>query len=288
MGKIVLDEGGNLRKGVFYRFDVAFDDATDSEIPGAEWVIVPRTPTNEALNSRGEESWMWIAEAGDLDSAVEIKECAADPNHQTRYYYTKFEGEAFGGKRISPFIVTKNFDCFALSDDLCRRIKSLNIRGARIDPIDVTDHITNAKRVGIWALQFLGKLNPRIPKFVDVPNRCPYCGKSEIICPACGHWRFHCPHCRKHIAIVDYKHGGPDDKRVPFERRLYRILEGRTWDGSDFVASRGRKFASKRFIDWLLRVHAAPFYAEPVWFCVDGMNDQQKRWFEELQKPLDA
>jgi hypothetical protein len=52
------------------------------------------------------------------------------------------------------------------------------------------------------------------------------------------------------------------------------------------VQDRGRKLASKRFIDWLLRVHAAPFYARPISFCMDGMNDEQKKWFDEIQKPL--
>jgi len=42
------------------------------------------------------------------------------------------------------------------------------------------------------------------------------------------------------------------------------------------------------FIDWLLRIHAAPFYAEPVWFCADGMSDQQKKWFGDLQKPFEV
>jgi len=37
-----------------------------------------------------------------------------------------------------------------------------------------------------------------------------------------------------------------------------------------------------------LRIHAAPFYAEPVYFCVDGMSDQQKKWFDELQKPFEV
>jgi hypothetical protein len=40
--------------------------------------------------------------------------------------------------------------------------------------------------------------------------------------------------------------------------------------------------------DWLLRIHAAPFYAEPVSFYIDGMNDQKKKWLEDLQTPFQA
>jgi hypothetical protein len=41
-------------------------------------------------------------------------------------------------------------------------------------------------------------------------------------------------------------------------------------------------------LDWLLRIPAAPFYAEPVYFCKGGMNDQQKKQLDDLQKPFDA
>jgi hypothetical protein len=80
-------------------------------------------------------------------------------------------------------------------------------------------------------------------------------------------------------------HKGPGDKRIPFARDRKMVIEGKTWDGSDLIHNR---LASKRFIDWLLGIHAAPFYAEPVYFCVDGMSDQQKKWFDDLQKPFEA
>jgi len=79
-----------------------------------------------------------------------------------------------------------------------------------------------------------------------------------------------------------------DGKMAIIEEDPWRILEGSSWDGCDLIQAGGRNFASKRIIDWLLRIHAAPFYAQPVYFCVDGMNDQQKKWFDELQKPFEA
>jgi hypothetical protein len=94
-----------------------------------------------------------------------------------------------------------------------------------------------------------------------------------------------CENCGKETHVIDYLHKGAGDKRIPFESGLEWIIDGKTWDGSDLFQWR---YASKRFIDWLLRVHAAPFYAQPVWFCVDGMNDQQERWLDELQKPFEV
>ena len=111
------------------------------------------------------------------------------------------------------------------------------------------------------------------------------------MCLACGgDWNAYCKVCDKPMVVVNNKHAGLEDKRIPYEDRSWRILEGRTWDGSDLVfsSSRHQNYASKRFIDWLLRVHAAPFYAEPVWFCVDGMSEPQKESFDDLQKPFEA
>jgi len=291
MGKLVLDKRGDLRKGVFYRFDVQFDDATDSEEPTPDWIVIPRTPTNDVLRVKNNETWMWIAEGGDLDTEVKIKDCTVDSTHETHRYYTKFIGIPYGGKRISPFIPTKNFCSFALSNDLRKRIESLKIRGARIDPIVMTDEDLkpDEKLKGFWAFQFVGRIVRRMPKPVDVPNRCPHCGKAKIVCETCGDWNGTCKICHKATVVAEDKLDGPEDKRIPVERlRWGQIIEGKTWDGSDLVSSHGINYASKRFIDWLLRIHAAPFYAEPVYFCIDGMNDQQKKWFDDLQRPFEV
>jgi hypothetical protein len=91
------------------------------------------------------------------------------------------------------------------------------------------------------------------------------------------------------MVIIESQHKGESDRRIPFEEGgTWNVIEGNSWDGSDLIQARGTPYASKRFIDWLLRIHAAPFYAEPVYFCVDGMSDQQKKWFDDLQKPFDA
>jgi hypothetical protein len=290
MGKMILDKSGDLRKEVFYRFDVPLDDSTDGNKVESGSIVAPRTPTNEVLFRRGEEPWIRLHAYGEPDSLVEVKGCAANPDHVTSQYYTKIFGEAFGGKRISSLIPAADSPGpFGLSDATKSRIERLNIRGARIDSIDLKHHVSDTKLEGFWALQFVGRIVPRVLKFVDVANACPHCGKARIMCESCGgDWNATCNACRQSMVIVDYLHEGTGDKRIPFEHRSWRILEGKSWDGSDVISCRGFAFASKRFIDWLLRIHAAPFYAEPVWFCVDRMNEQQKKWFEELQKPFEA
>jgi hypothetical protein len=294
VGKLVLDKSGDLRKGIFYRFDISLDDSPIGEQPTHEWVVVPRTPTDDELEAKGEETYIYLHVYRKDHSEVEIKECPADSSHVTQQYFTQFEGEAFGGKRVSPLIPAADpgLGPFGLSDELYGRLRRLHVRGARIDTIDLKEHITDEKLKGYWALQFVGKIMPRILRFVDARNACPFCGKTKLLCEACGgDWNGTCKVCGKVTVVFEDQHGGPDDRRLRLERHPWAsVLEGKTWDGSDLVSSytRGKCYASKRFIDWLLRIHAAPFYAEPVYFCVDGMNDQQKKWFDDLQKPFEV
>ena len=289
MAKIILDRNGDLHGSTFYRFNVPFNDATDGLPRTPQWIVVPRTPKEDDYTARGQVNWMWMSGLGDSEDRIATKDCPADPNHETHWFYQRVISEAFGGKNVSLFIATSIGDCFALSDELKRRIDALKLRGARIDPIDLTIHVTGEKAKGYWALQFVGKASLRVPKIVGVPNQCPYCGRGKIFCESCGDWQGACPFCKESgLAVLEEVHGGEDDKRVPFEANLWNIIEGRAWDGGDLIQAHGDKFASKRFIDWLLRIHAAPFYAEPVYFCVDGMTDRQWKWFDDLQKPFEA
>src|SRR5262249_51192608 len=136
MAKITLDRSGELRKEVFYRFGVPLDDQTDGEEFTNDWIIVPREPTGDALALRGENPWTRIAESGDPDTEVRIRDCPTGATHVTHSYYTKVAGVVRGGPRVSPIVPTTNFCTFALSEGLRRRLDVLKVRGARIDPID--------------------------------------------------------------------------------------------------------------------------------------------------------
>jgi hypothetical protein len=288
MPKIVLDRSGNLRKSIFYRFGVPFWDNAEDLDPTPDWIVVPRTPSNDELERRGHPMYMWIAITSGWESRVETKDCPTDPTHVAHRYFTKNAGEAFGGTRVAAFVPTDTTNDLTVTKDIHNRITQLSLRGARLDPLNLKDHHSGRRIDGYWTLQFVGRARRRLPKIVDASNRCPHCGIGIIGCEDCGQWNPYCSACKKEVAIWHTKHEGPGDKRLPIEEDPWRVIEGKTWDGSDLVQAGGWNFASKRFVDWLLRIHAAPFYAEPVWFCVDGMNDQQKKWFDDLQKPFEA
>lgn len=94
-----------------------------------------------------------------------------------------------------------------------------------------------------------------------------------------------CLHCSEITAISARAHKGADDRRLRLSPipREGPILEGKDWDGSDFLRD---SFITKRALDWLLSVHAAPFVARPARVCIDGMTDKQKKWLEAATKPL--
>jgi hypothetical protein len=292
MGKIITDLSGELRKGVFYRFRVQFEDAVDDSDRTAEWIVVPRTPTATELAMKGvvdgDLAYIW-AQLTAAERHVQTSDCPLDKEHVTYEYFEKSKGEAYGGKRVSPFIPTSSDQTFVITGDLRQRIETPKIRGARIDPLALTRGDIGPEIRDFWTLQFVGNAKKRLPKFVDAPNKCPHCGKTKIMCEGCGDWTPYCNACKMYMIVMESRHEGKADQRIPFEKGgTSEVLDGKTWDGSDLVQAKCVPFASKRFIDWLLRIHAAPFYAEPVWFCVDGMNDQQKKWFDDLQKPFEA
>ncbi len=64
------------------------------------------------------------------------------------------------------------------------------------------------------------------------------------------------------------------------------MIDVNRWDGSDFVfvtldASGLRtNVVTKRVIDWLLSIHAAPFVARPVLARLDGATPEQLKMLE--------
>jgi hypothetical protein len=67
-------------------------------------------------------------------------------------------------------------------------------------------------------------------------------------------------------------------------RRRQAVLDGSLWDGSDFLNAHIESFATRRFVDFLLSIHAAPFIAEPAWVWVDKMTKEQLARLEPAER----
>ncbi len=285
MAKLVSDTSGNLRKGVFYCLGVTWNDEIIAlEEPVEDWIIARRHPTNDALIDAGRPGYLAIEDLPSKQDSVEIKDCPANPSHVALSYFSAVRGDARGYSRLSTF-VESTYGMLAVSKELYLRLDALKPKKARLDLFKIIVNQSDLPTPEVWALQFLGRIRKRPPKLIDTANECPNCHRGKIVCESCGLLIMSCENCGEQMHIHEDVHKGPGDKRIPYARDRKMVVEGKTWDGSDLVQG---CYASKRFIDWLLRIHAAPFYAKPVYFCVDGMSDQQKKWLDDLQKPFEV
>lgn len=100
MGKIVSDLSGDLRKGVFYRFNLMYEDVPYDK-PTSEWIIAPRTPTNDALIDSDKPYYLHLEDYPRNEELVEIKDCPANPSHVKLRYYKTLHATLSGGVRIA-------------------------------------------------------------------------------------------------------------------------------------------------------------------------------------------
>jgi len=291
---ISYDEAGSLKTELFFEFQVMFDDEPAEPERDRSWSVVPRTPTHLELTRRdANDGYCWVKSFRDeVTDRVDEHACISSPTHVTHTYYKNVSLDVYGGPRLSEFIPDPHGFC-VMSDVFAERVRTLRLQGLDVRLAVIRDSEGTLKHPKLLILQFVGKCRDRTPKVEHAPNACPYCGAAPMICQECGFAPWQCPTCGKEGRIAAHLHRGEDDKRlrigIPkgyFQRG--QILEGKHWDGADLVSLRpGSLFMSKRFLDWLLMVHAAPFYVKPARFCIDGMSEKQLARLEEVQKPLE-
>lgn len=280
---IIYDESGELRSGVFFQFGVEDKDVLDWTDPDRDdaWIVSSLSPTNDELFLRGEAPWMWgeIVSGLDLyDEASVVGRCRLDCNHVTERRYTgPFLIDLCGGTRQPDFIRIPYDGAAVVEEHLAKRLKASGLKGIDLSPVEVNVNQTAGPDPTLFLLQFTGANCLRPRKVVGVPNACPFCGKDPYICPACGYEESLCSNCGNETRILASVHKGLGDKRLRMaaEPKAGTILDGTRWDGSDFFNCFGWTFVTRRAVDWLLSIHAAPFYARPVRVCVDGMTDEQ-------------
>lgn len=130
---------------------------------------------------------------------------------------------------------------------------------------------------------WIGTPCSRIATIEGAPNVCPFCGFGTIVCSECGYVQDDCLKCGDFV-FKPNDSGKPGLRMLP-GRDNPEIVEGRLWDGSDAICGRSYRigFVTRRLVEFLLAVHAAPFMATPVAVCVDGMSAEQRRLLKRCQ-----
>ena len=132
-------------------------------------------------------------------------------------------------------------------------------------------------------LNFSGLDCERPFKVIDKPNECPFCGLHQpLVCQHCYSLATVCRLCDKPWFTTPGLHKGKSDKRLiiqPPASRGRRIINGKNWDGNDFVfgtvTSGGANFVTKRAVHWFKKRRIGPFIATPARFDVDGLTRKQ-------------
>ena len=77
-----------------------------------------------------------------------------------------------------------------------------------------------------------------------------------------------------------------DEKVLPrFVGRMDKVLDGSKWSGTDVMGPGW--IVTRRFVEFLQRVHAFPFQAEPIKTYVGSSNDHQMELLQSARKLKD-
>jgi|GEM_PF-3351994 len=287
---LVWDESGTLLDGVFYQFEVQFDESCVDEDCDETWIVVNR----DDPEGYPDTAWLWV-ETFPQEHAPYVEyryECPASKKHPTRRFVNpKVYAELYGGKLLTEFIPNSARDEYVVSNVFAERLRETGLRGLQFVPLALRESEALRKKFeypALSVLEFSGRILVRPLKVVGKPNVCPFCGTGPLICPTCGYWPYRCFSCNQNNLASWRTHPGGDDKRLTFPGlpKAGTIVQGASWDGSDFVQAYLKRFITKRALNWLLSVHAKPFYVRPARVLVDGMSAEQKEWLRQAQEPI--
>jgi hypothetical protein len=293
-GVIRVNRTGKLLSGYFYRMDFT-DDAEmfySREAPLRGAIVAERSPTDLELGTKSPETYGYLAVTFNVFPEACPSRCPSDPGHVSEYRFPRqqvVKPTHLTGTAIGPLVPGGSW-CIA-SAEVAARIERADLEGVEGVPVGIELTHGEANPLGLRLIQPLGKDCERPLMIEGGENVCPFCAKGRPICLDCGHTDSNCSHCGEmQWRTFDSKPSRPgDDKRLimsPWSERRQAVLDGSLWDGSDFLNAHIESFATRRFVDFLLSIHAAPFIAEPAWVWVDKMTKGQLARLEQAKRPV--
>jgi hypothetical protein len=271
------DTKGKLVPGVLYQFVVPLD--FDIELPE---LANPPKNAFRPLVGRGPSSF-WSGLYAELlyDVAWE-RNCPADATHVTGHSTCNVRADLWGGPVVCDLVPDFYHQGVIVTGRFWKRLQASGLTGIRALPLPIAVNQSTVKSPDLLVLEFTGRPCCRAP-IVVVPeqNSCPFCRWAPVVCPGCLDFSYTCHNCGSNIVILPEERQGDNDLRfvaepVPDEGL---IIEGRLWDGSDFVAGHDQGFVSRRAVDWLMQEGAAPFAAKPCRVDVPETRSPREAWY---------
>ncbi|MEX0715648.1 MAG: hypothetical protein WD066_03640 [Planctomycetaceae bacterium] len=281
---IVHDESGTLEYGIFYEFGVQFDDFEIEGDRDITWAVSSRPQPNfETIFLNGEVFHIGTVAEGYLHEF----ECPRSKSHETATFVNRKNTlmDLGGGAVVSEFIPSCS-DLCVVSESFAIRSRATRLTGMDFFPMVINVNQSATEETGapnLLGLEFAGRVWLRPYILVDKPNACPFCGDGPIICDNCWHVDDRCDACGERTVVGPTGNVASGSLVMQLQPDEGYILQGKSWDGRDFVQARGHKFVTARALHWLCVAHARPFWARPARVWTDGMTDEQYRWMERAR-----
>lgn len=283
MDHVYLSKHGELKSGLFYKIQVEMEELLATMQVPTDTFVACRKPTNHQLMLSSLEQYATVGHCHQMTTVRHFR-CRLDETHFSETFHTDLLIDLEHGPKYSPFIAGWGPMVFT-SPALAAQIRESGLRGWNLERVPIVNRGNNVPLQEVFLLDFRGKSCRRSLSVRDAPNACPHCGREPLFCLECGFQISTCPRCGKSAWTLREKHNEGDNHLIlePLENRQCPILEGVQWDGSDFINGRygWEYYVTKRAVDWLLSVDAAPFVAVPALVNVQGLSEQQQGWLRD-------
>ena len=208
----------------------------------------------------------------------ERHDCPVDRRHVSCQVCLPIVVNLFGGP-MAPFI--PNLSDALVSERFAAQLRDSGLKDVEIRPVDSSDG-SGAHKPTVFALVYNGPEIRRSGWRGPVSeNRCSFCGHTPLCCLVCRDRKYSCPQCGKDCRAKLNK--AEAECAVGTSTTLRAVVDPSFWDGSDFLGG-ASGVITRRALDWLLSVHAAPFCAEPLAADVSGLTRDQREFLETAKE----
>lgn len=286
----VLDyENVDPRYGYFFSLEFGTPDFLKRTQPiGKEGVIAQLE-----IEPRFQQQIAPVEADSSRDRPGLVAACRQDSKHHTGYRQADYLVlNARGYAEFPPFVTTTW--AAIVSTKLASQLLTSGLWGFSIQPTRLDEDANDPDfplKEPVHALIFEGEQDYVQRKLIPAePNRCCFCGKGPVLCPECGEAYPTCKHCGDTWLVPAKLHQGAGDPRTLLLHRfgVNGLLDVSQWDGSDFLGYTAGGVATWRAVDFLVRVHAAPFVAVPIPYNARGLSPEQLARLEQARTPLPA
>jgi hypothetical protein len=273
----------DLKSGYFYFVQIMSPDPWEEQKP--DWIISTLPNDYDAHADVVERK----------EGRREFRICRLNEAHRWKRHISEIALDLSQGRYKTPFLYTAAGG-FVVNKSLKEALTASGLTGFEVQRVnigmyprfDTPEDTPEDKNVfgPFFRIFGMGKeclANPQV--FPPSADKCPWCGQGPIVCPDCGHCLNPCEKCGRDWGVAEHNPDVGKNARIIIEEKsaLLTVIDPRRWDGSDFFME---CYLTRRAVDFLLSIHAAPFVAEPVPVNMLGISEKDRLRLEAARKPL--